>query len=90
MKKLVVIALLAIFAAAPAMAADTYTYTGKETVTFNHKTHGEKLGCDKCHQGTPAKIEIKDKDTGHGLCLECHKKMKDAGAPTKCNDCHKK
>ncbi|BCR03831.1 c-type cytochrome [Desulfuromonas versatilis] len=89
MKKLLVIAMLTMFAAAPAIAADTYTYTGKGTVTFNHKAHGEKLGCEKCHEGEPKKIEIKDKDTGHATCLDCHKAMKDQGAPTKCNDCHK-
>ncbi len=90
MKKLVVIALLAVFAAAPALAADTYTYTGKGTITFDHKGHGEKLGCDKCHEGEPAKIEVTGKDAGHGTCLDCHKKMKADGAPTKCNDCHQK
>jgi len=92
MKRVLVIMMLLAFVAAStvAFAADTVTYTGKGTVTFNHKAHGEKLGCKACHEGTPAKIEITGKDTAHGLCLACHKKMKDQGAPTKCNDCHKK
>jgi len=89
-RALVIMMLLTFVAASVAFAADTVTYTGKGTVTFNHKAHGEKLGCDACHEGTPAKIEIKDKDSGHGKCLACHKTMTDKGAPTKCNECHKK
>jgi len=90
MKKLLVVAMLVAFAAAPAFAADpqdVYTYTGKGTCTFNHKAHAEKLGCEACHEGTPAKIAITDKATGHAKCLDCHKAK---GAPSKCGDCHKK
>jgi c(7)-type cytochrome triheme protein len=99
MKKLLIVAILVVFAAAPAFAgepADVYTYSGKGTTTFNHKAHSEKLGCAACHEGTPAKIEIiendmvKGKETGHAACLDCHKKMKGDGAPTKCSDCHVK
>lgn len=91
MKKLLVAVMLVAFAATAAMAVeDVYTYTGKGTITFNHKAHGEKLGCEACHKGTPAKIDVSTKDAGHALCLECHKSMKDKGAPTKCNDCHVK
>ena len=46
MKKLLVVAMLAAFAAAPAFAADVYTYEGKGVVTFNHKGHADKLGCE--------------------------------------------
>jgi len=91
MKRLIItlLALAFLTTATAAIAADVVTYeNSKGTVTFNHKAHGEKLGdCAKCHEGTPAKIEI-NKDVAHKeLCKDCHSKM---GAPTKCNDCHKK
>ncbi len=88
MKKLLVAVMLVAFAAAPAFATDVYTYTGKGTVTFDHKTHADSLGCDACHEGEPAKIEV-DKKGAHGAtCKTCHKDQK--AGPTKCNDCHVK
>jgi len=89
MKKLVVMMMLLAFVGVNvAIAADVVTYeNSKGTVTFNHKAHQEKLGdCAKCHEGTPAKIEV-NKDFGHNTCKACHKEM---NGPTKCNDCHKK
>ncbi|TRO80283.1 cytochrome c3 family protein [Trichloromonas acetexigens] len=87
MKKLLVVAMLAAFAAAPAFAADVYTYEGKGVVTFDHKGHADKLGCEACHQGEPAKIEV-TKDSAHkDVCKNCHTEK---GGPTKCNDCHVK
>jgi len=90
MKKLFVLLMLVAFAATAtlAVAADTVTYENKQgNVTFNHKVHGEKLKCDACHKGTPAKIEV-NKDAAHGaVCKDCHKAQ---GGPTKCGDCHKK
>jgi c(7)-type cytochrome triheme protein len=45
--------------------------------------------CDTCHNADFANEKLRTwKDIGHGLCKDCHTKMKDAGAPTKCNDCH--
>jgi len=45
--------------------------------------------CDSCHNDTMANEKLRTwKDIGHALCKDCHTKMKDAGAPTKCNDCH--
>ena len=45
--------------------------------------------CDNCHkEGFQNEKLAKWKDIGHGLCKDCHTKMKDDGAPTKCNDCH--
>ncbi len=89
MKKMLVLALLVLFAAASAMAADTVTLQAKNgNVSFNHKVHGEKVGCKACHpEATPGKLEL-DKDSGHKLCKDCHTE-KGAG-PTKCNECHKK
>ncbi len=90
MKKLVVMLMLIAFATGVtlAFAADTVTYDNKQgKVTFNHKVHGEKLKCDACHKGTPAKIAV-NKDAAHGaVCKDCHKEK---NAPTKCGDCHKK
>lgn len=88
MKKLIVAAMLVGFTFTLAYAADTVTYENKKgTVTFNHKAHGEKIDCAKCHEGTPAKIAV-GKDAAHGaVCKDCHTKD---GGPTKCNDCHKK
>ncbi len=88
MKKLLVVCLLVAFAVAPALAADVVTFKAKNgNVTFNHKAHGEKLGCDACHEGTPAKIEI-NKQTAHKkLCKSCHKAK---GISTSCKTCHKK
>jgi len=88
MKKLLVVLMLVAFAATVAYAADEVKFEAKNgTVTFNHKAHGEKFGCEACHQGEPAKIAV-DKDAAHGaVCKDCHKEK---GGPTKCGDCHKK
>lgn len=87
MKKLLVTLFAVAFFAAPAFAADVYTYEAKNgNVTFNHKAHTERAECAKCHQGTPAKFEV-TKDWAHKECKGCHQEK---GGPTKCNDCHKK
>ncbi len=45
--------------------------------------------CDTCHNADFKNEKLRTwKDIGHGLCKDCHTKMKDQGAPTKCNDCH--
>ena len=47
--------------------------------------------CDTCHNADFATEKLRTwKDIGHGLCKDCHTKMKDQGAPTKCADCHPK
>jgi len=47
--------------------------------------------CDTCHNADFANEKLRTwKDIGHGLCKDCHTKMKADGAPTKCGDCHKK
>ena len=92
MKKLFVALMLLAFAtsATLAFAADSYNYNDKGKqgkVTFNHKGHSDKMKCDACHQGKPAKIAV-TKDAAHGaVCKDCHKAK---NAPTKCGDCHKK
>jgi len=45
--------------------------------------------CTECHNDTMANEKLRTwKDIGHGLCKDCHTKMKEQGAPQKCNDCH--
>ncbi len=94
MKKLVVLVMLLAFAGASlAIAAgkDVVVLENKKgNITFQHKKHQEYLGgdCSKCHEGTPAKIEV-DRNFGHKTCRACHKEMK-GNAPTRCNGCHKK
>jgi len=47
--------------------------------------------CTNCHNDSMANEKLRTwKDIGHGLCKDCHTKMKDQGAPTKCGDCHPK
>lgn len=89
MKKVVAAVALTLAFAVSAMAADSVTYKAKNgTVTFNHKAHGEKLGCKACHEGTPAKIAV-DKEKAHGAtCKGCHTEKK--AGPTKCGECHVK
>jgi hypothetical protein len=47
--------------------------------------------CDTCHNADFANETLRKwKDVGHGLCKDCHTKMKADGAPTKCGACHPK
>ena len=47
--------------------------------------------CDTCHNADFANEKLRKwKDIGHGLCKDCHKKMKADGAPSKCTACHPK
>ena len=88
MKKLIIALMLVTFAATAVWAADVVTFENKKgNVTFNHKAHGEKLGCKACHEGTPAKIAVDKKSAHKAVCKSCHKAQ---SGPTKCNDCHKK
>jgi hypothetical protein len=94
MKK-TVIALFAIVAfAGTAFAADVMTFSTsgkKEPVSFNHKTHQEKLGgdCTKCHATKAGgKIEGFGKDFAHKTCKGCHAEM--GKGPKACGECHKK
>ena len=92
MKKIIVALMLITFAVTVAYAADTVTYDGgkKGAVSFDHKAHQAKFECAACHEGTPAKIAVDGKKTGHAVCKDCHKKNKAAGASTKCGACHVK
>lgn len=76
--------------AATAFAVDVVTYDKAKNgvVTFDHKGHADKMACDKCHVGEPAKIAI-DKAAAHGAaCKDCHVTAK--VGPAKCGECHVK
>jgi Cytochrome c7 and related cytochrome c len=86
MKK-TVIAMIAMIAFAGSAFAAEYKGGAMGKVTFNHDKH-KPLGCAKCHEGAPKKIEI-NKGVAHDkLCIKCHKDMKKG--PVGCKDCHKK
>ena len=87
MKRLFVISIALLSFSSAVSAADTYTYEGMGTVTFNHAQHAKNLGCASCHEGKPQRIAIENKQQGHAKCLECHKNEK-GNAPTKCSECH--
>jgi hypothetical protein len=88
MKKLIIVIMLVAFAFTVAYAADTVTYENKKgTVTFDHKTHGEKMDCAACFYGEPPKIDIEMVVAMVESFIGCKKKK---SGPTKCNDCHKK
>jgi hypothetical protein len=76
----------AIAADAPAKAVVLPAKSG--AVTFNHSSH-KTVKCEQCHADAKGgKIAGLDKDKGHAMCHECHKK--EAKGPQKCAECHKK
>ena len=77
----------AAIAAAPAKPVVLPAKSG--AVTFNHagKGHGA-LKCTQCHADDKGGKLGLDKDKGHAMCHECHKK--EAKGPQKCAECHKK
>ena len=89
MRKFLAAALLVVFAASAAFAADTVVLKAKNgNVTFDHKKHSASGDCKGCHgDGTPAKLAL-GKDAAHKLCKGCHESKK--MGPTKCGECHKK
>lgn len=89
MKKTLAVALMVLFVASFAGAADMMTIKSKQgAVTFNHKVHGETAKCNTCHiKGEPGKLKL-GRDAAHKLCKGCHETKK--AGPVKCFDCHKK
>lgn len=62
---------------------------GVKTPLAKEEITKEAADCASCHNDSFANEKLRSwKDIGHGLCKDCHTKMKDDGAPTKCNDCH--
>ena len=90
MKRIISAAVLTIFSASMALAAETITLPAKNgNVTFPHKKHQELLkDCKACHEKGPGKIEGFNKDWAHKTCKGCHETKK--AGPTKCGECHKK
>lgn len=80
--------LIIVLTAGSAIASDNVVLKAKNgDITFNHKVHSGSMECKLCHgDSKPSKIEL-DKDKGHVLCKECHRK--NGRGPTKCGDCHK-
>jgi hypothetical protein len=73
-------------AAAPAAPVTLPAKNGP--VTFDHAKHAG-VACKTCHADDKGgKIEGLNKDKGHAMCQECHKK--EAKGPQKCAECHKK
>ena len=73
-------------AAAPAKPVVLQAKSG--AVTFNHSKHAA-VKCEQCHADAKGgKIAGLDKDKGHAMCHECHKK--EGKGPQKCAECHKK
>jgi c(7)-type cytochrome triheme protein len=90
MKKFLAAAMMVVFVATAAIAADTAVLKAKNgDVTFNHKKHSaDPASCKACHGDTkPGKLTM-DKDAAHKLCKGCHDAKK--AGPTKCGECHKK
>jgi len=90
MKKLLAAALMVVFAATAALAADTVVMKAKNgDVTFNHAKHSaDPASCKACHgDAKPGKLTL-GKDAAHKLCKGCHETKK--AGPTKCGECHKK
>ncbi len=92
MKRIVAVVVLLLFVAAPVIAQDMVTLKSKMgDVTFNHKVHGEKVGCKACHPTEPpAKFSLGGKDPAHKVCAGCHTEKKAGPQANKCPDCHKK
>ena len=79
------------------LSCDTCHHTDKGLVAG-----GETKSCFECHgpeavTGADGKVQPDSHKIFHdktvGKCLKCHKtdaKAMEAGAPTKCKDCHKK
>ncbi|HSM93124.1 MAG TPA: cytochrome c3 family protein [Anaeromyxobacteraceae bacterium] len=73
-------------AAAPAKPVVLPAKSG--AVTFNHAKH-PGVKCEQCHADAKGgKIAGLDKEKGHAMCHECHKK--EGKGPQKCAECHKK
>ena len=91
MKKFLAAAMMVVFAASAAIAADTTLVLKAKNgdVTFNHTKHSaDPASCKGCHgDAKPGKLTL-DKDAAHKLCKGCHEAKKTG--PTKCGECHKK
>lgn len=76
---------LLLLSAAGAFAMKFTAYNGD--VYFDHRMHRLLYDCKDCHDGPPQHFEL-DHQSGHKLCIGCHKKVQ-AGPAKHCSDCHK-
>ncbi|MBI5656482.1 MAG: hypothetical protein HZC44_06560 [Geobacter sp.] len=85
MKKglLLAVALVANTAVA-AYAMKFAAYNGD--VYFDHRLHRLIFNCSECHDGPPQHFDL-DHESGHRLCIGCHKRVS-AGPARHCSDCH--
>jgi predicted CXXCH cytochrome family protein len=85
------LAFAVVTAATAADAPGKVTMPNKNgAITFDHGNakHKEQK-CETCHgNATGGKIATLTKDTGHKMCLDCHKANKAAGAKADCKSCH--
>lgn len=70
---------------ANAIAMKFAAYNGD--VYFDHRMHRLIYECKSCHAGPPQHFEL-DHESGHKLCIGCHRKEK-KGPSVHCSDCHK-
>lgn len=72
-----------------AATPDTVVLANKNgDITFPHKAHTQLTECQTCHgDAGSGKIDL-NRDSGHKLCLGCHKEQ--GAGPTACSGCHKK
>lgn len=74
-------------AAAPAKPVVMPAKSGAVSYAHTSKGHAA-LKCTQCHKDDKGGKLTLDKDKGHAMCHECHKK--EAKGPQKCAECHKK
>lgn len=74
---------------AGAKAPETVVLPNKNgDITLPHQAHTQITDCKTCHGDKgPGKIDL-DRDSGHKLCLGCHKEQ--GAGPTSCSGCHRK
>lgn len=77
--------MLLAFSSACAYGMKFQAYNGD--VEFDHRFHRLKFDCKDCHDGPPQHFEL-DHESGHKLCIGCHRREK-AGPIKHCSDCHK-
>ena len=67
-------------------------YLGEDKKPTPCGDDGENIAkCESCHNSAFGNEALNSfKKVAHKLCKDCHKKNKDAGAPTKCAGCHPK
>lgn len=79
------LATVAVAATAPADPVKIPNKNGE--ISFQHKTHKD-VKCETCHTSAAGGEIAFTKESGHKMCLDCHKANKDKGAAITCKACH--